>query len=366
MLKGYFTQNIFSSYQLFAGRAHRIKYAVACLALVVALGPARGQDVQFSQFYSAPLYLNPAFTGATQFTRVGSNYRSQWPALEANFITMAAYADHFIDDKNSGVGILIQTDKEGLAGLRSTSFMGLYSYQLPISKEFTIRAGVSAGYVIRDINFSDLTFGDQYDQDGFISGPTAEQFDTGAKKGYFDMSLGLLLYSQNAWLGVSNSHPTQPNQSLIGQDSPLPMKWSVHGGYKFFLKSGVIDHGMYAESQERSLAPTFQYKKQGRFNQLDLGLYFTFEPIVIGAWYRGFPFQNLGDFANNESVVILLGYSKRTKDNILNIGYSYDITISKLGSSSGGAHEFSISYAWFTGDPRKPPKNVRQIPCPDF
>jgi type IX secretion system PorP/SprF family membrane protein len=339
---------------------------IVLAALMLQLNPAFGQDVQFSQFYSAPLYLNPAFTGATGFTRAGTNYRSQWPALDANFVTMAAYVDHYIDDINSGVGFLIQTDKEGLAGLRSTSFSGFYSYQLPVSKDFTVRVGASAGYVLRDINFSALTFGDQFDANGFISGPTAEQFDTGAQKNYFDMSLGALLYSKNAWIGLSNSHTTQPNQSLIGQDSPLPMKWSVHGGYKFLLRSGVIDHGAYAEKQERSITPTFQYKTQGRFSQLDLGMYFTFEPIVFGAWYRGFPFKNVGEFVNNEAIVFLLGYSKKNKDNILNIGYSYDVTISKLGASSGGAHEFSMSYAWFTGDPRKPPKNVRLIPCPDF
>ena len=340
---------------------------IASLAIITQVNnTVYGQDVQYSQFYSAPLYLNPAFTGSTKFTRVGANYRSQWPALEANFVTMSAYADHFIDDKNSGVGFLIQTDKEGLAGLRSTNLSAFYAYQLPITSEFTVRVGASAGYVIRDINFSNLTFGDQFDANGFIAGPTAEQFNTGAQKNYFDMSLGALLYSQNAWIGVSNGHTTRPNQSLIGEESRLPMKWSVHAGYKFFLKSGVIDHGMYAEEQERSLTPTVQYKHQGQFDQLDIGLYFTLEPIVIGAWYRGFPFKNVGEFVNNEAIVFLLGYSKRQKDNILNIGYSYDVTISKLGSSSGGAHEFSISYAWFTGDPRKPPKNVRQIPCPDF
>ena len=339
---------------------------VFCVMLSFLSENSVAQDVQYSQFYSAPLYLNPAFTGSTQFTRVGSNYRSQWPALEANFVTMSAYVDHYMDDISSGVGFLIQTDKEGIAGLRSTAFSGFYSYQLPVSRDFTVRMGASAGYVIRDINFSSLTFGDQFDANGFITGPTAEVFNTDAAKGYFDMSLGALLYSQNAWIGLSNSHTTTPNQSLIGEDSPLPMKWSVHGGYKFFMKSGVIDHGAYAEKQERSITPTFQYKQQGEFNQLDLGLYFTFEPIIIGTWYRGFPFKNVGDYVNNEAIVILLGYSKRNKDNILNIGYSYDVTISKLGSSSGGAHEFSISYAWFTGDPRKPPKNVRLIPCPDF
>lgn len=339
---------------------------LVAISFFVLTGQGNAQDVQYSQFYSAPLYLNPAFTGATQLTRVGTNYRTQWPALEANYVTLSAYADHFIEDKNSGIGLLIQTDKEGLAGLRSTSFSGLYAYQLPISKNYTLRAGIQAGYVIRDINFSSLTFGDQYDQNGFISGPTAEQFDTGAQKNYFDLGTGLLLYNESSWLGFSVAHLTTPNQSLIGEDSPLPMKFSVHAGHKFYFKTGVMGSGMYAEDQERSLAPTVQYRQQGKFSQLDIGLYYTFEPLILGAWYRGIPYKQFDSYVNNEAIVFLLGYSKRNKENILNIGYSYDVTISNLGAASGGAHEFSLSYAWFTGDPRKPPKHVRLIPCPAF
>lgn len=343
----------------------RIIFAITVLFFLKGI-VVHGQDVQYSQFYAAPLYLNPAFTGSTQLTRVGTNYRTQWPALEANFVTLSAWADHYFEDKNSGVGFLIQTDKEGLAGLRSTSFSGSYAYQLPVTTNFTLRVGAQAGYVIRDINFSSLTFGDQFDANGFITGPTAEQFDTGAQKNYFDLGAGVLLYSSNAWIGFAASHLTTPNQSLIGQESPLPRKYSVHGGYKFYFKSGVIGSGLYTESQERSIAPTIQYRQQGKFSQLDLGFYYTFEPLVLGIWYRGVPYKQFDDFVNNESVVLLVGYSKKTRDNTLNIGYSYDVTISKLGASSGGAHEFSFSYAWFTGDPRKPPKNVRLIPCPDF
>ncbi len=343
------------------------KKIISAIAVFLVVGTSTlfGQDVQFSQFYSAPLYLNPAFTGATQLTRVGTNYRSQWPALQANFVTLSAYADHFIDDKNSGVGFLIQTDREGLAGLRSTSFTGTYSYQLPISDAFTFRVGANVGYYLRDINFSALTFGDQF-VDGVLVNPTIETFDTGATKNFFNVGSGVLLYSNDVWLGVAVDHLNKPNQSLIGQEDKLPMKISVHGGYKFKFKSGVNGQGMYTRPQERSLTPTFQYKQQGNFSQIDLGMYLTFEPIVLGLWYRGVPYKVVNDFVNHESVVVLLGFIQKAKDSTFKVGYSYDITISKLGASSGGAHEFSLSYAWFTGDPRKPPKNVRLIPCPDI
>ena len=119
--------------KIFKSGIKLVTLGVIARLLFVGSAQVYAQDVQYSQFYSAPLYLNPAFAGSSEYTRVGANYRSQWPALEANFVTMSAYADHFIDDKNSGVGFLIQTDEEGLAGLRSTCLAAFYAYQLPIS-----------------------------------------------------------------------------------------------------------------------------------------------------------------------------------------------------------------------------------------
>jgi hypothetical protein len=99
---------------------------------------------------------------------------------------------------------------------------------------------------------------------------------------------------------------------------------------------------------------------------MDVGFYFTFEPLIIGTWYRGVPFKQVNGFTNNESVVLLVGFTKKGAKDILNIGYSYDYTISQLGAGSGGAHEFSLVYSWSTRNPRKPPKDKLMIPCPDF
>jgi len=350
--------------QKFSRILSNTSYLCICVLIALSSGKVSAQDPQYSQFYSAPLYLNPAFAGSSHWTRAGANFRTQWPAIDANFVTMSAYVDHFIDDKNSGIGLLITSDREGLAGLRSTSIGALYAYQLPLSRTFTLRAGAEAAYVLRDINFDKLTFGDQFDQNGFINQPTAETFNTGASKGFFDLAFGGLLFSESAWLGVSAHHLNQPNQSLIGETSRLPTKLSVHAGYKFFFKPGVMGEGIYATEQERSIAPTVQYRRQGKFSQLDVGMYLTFEPILFGIWYRGVPYKNFDKYTNNESLVFMVGFEKKAPHDRLNIGYSYDFTISQLGASAGGAHEISIAYAFFTGDPRKPPKNVRLIPCP--
>jgi hypothetical protein len=99
---------------------------------------------------------------------------------------------------------------------------------------------------------------------------------------------------------------------------------------------------------------------------MDLGVYYTAEPMVLGLWYRGVPYKNVEGYVNNESIVLLLGFTRIGAKEALNIGYSYDYTISKLGAGSGGAHEFSLVYTWPMRNPRKPPRDKMIIPCPDF
>ena len=336
--------------------------------ILVAGGTVTAQDPQFSQFYAAPLYLNPAFAGSTGQARVGANYRNQWPAIDANFNTFSAFADFYIEEKNSGVGMIISKDREGLLGLQSISIGLQYSYDLKLTKGLSFRPGFQGSVYNRSINFDKLTFGDQFDPNTgqVVNKQSVEGLNSGQSKFFPDMTLGGLFYSKNGWFGVTAAHITQPNQSLVGSTDLLPMKISGHAGWKFYLTPGVIGQGFYNRPRERSITPTFQYRHQGKFDQMDLGVYYTLEPLVIGTWYRGVPFKSVNGIVNNESIVLLVGFTKKGDKDILNIGYSYDYTISKLGPGSGGAHEFSIVYSWSTRDPRKPPKDKLFIPCPDF
>ena len=104
------------------------------LFMVLTIGYTKAQDTQFSQFYAAPLFLNPAFAGSSEITRIGFNFRNQWPALEQSFVAFSAYADHFIDSKNSGIGIIINGSRESLASLQNTEIGLLYSYRLRLGQ----------------------------------------------------------------------------------------------------------------------------------------------------------------------------------------------------------------------------------------
>ncbi|MEM9023876.1 MAG: type IX secretion system membrane protein PorP/SprF [Bacteroidota bacterium] len=324
---------------------------LVCLAVV-----ARAQDPQFSQFYSAPMYLNPAFAGNTIQSRMVANYRLQWPSIPGRFVSYAASYDHNLAEINSGVALAIQHDKAGSAGLRYTNFAGMYAYNIRISRTFALRTGVSMSYTLRDLNFSELVFGDQL----INSTPTTASgaLNNAEQTSYPDISTGAVLYTRRFWGGISAHHINRPNQSLVGGETSLPIRWSVHAGLNVPT----------AKSRGRKIAPSFtfafNYKAQAEWDQLDLVAYFTYRTVTFGLWYRGLPIKsNDSDQFNHDALIVLLGY----KFNDLRIGYTYDLTLSDLLANTGGAHELSLVYEF--ASPQNKRKRRRQrfvIPCAKF
>lgn len=307
-------------------------------------GPICAQDIQFSQFYAAPLFLNPAFAGSAEMTRVGLNFRNQWPGLDRTFVSYSVYADHFIPERNSGIGIIINGSRESLASLQNTELGLLYSYRLRIGDASFLHLGVQGSYATRSASFDEVILSTQLDIDrGIVNPGLVPGVPDDRQNSFADLAAGLLYYNKRAWLGFSTHHLTQPNISYLEFDRDiLPIRYSLHGGYKFDLQSGEINDFFNNTGQQRTLSLAFNYKNQGQFDQLDIGMELFFEPLILGFWYRGLP--SWKGLPNNEALIGLVGFSF---PNGLDIGYSYDFTISKLGwRNTGGAHELSMRYSF--------------------
>ncbi|HYG37556.1 MAG TPA: type IX secretion system membrane protein PorP/SprF [Cytophagales bacterium] len=346
------------------------KILLLLLVGLLAVFKASGQDPQFSQFYAAPLYLNPAFAGSNQASRAVLNYRNQWPELDANFVTYVGSFDHYFRKYNSGIGVLAFFDKEGSPGFQSYTIAAQYAYQLHLNEKLTFRPGIQGAFSNRSLNTMGLLFGDQMDDEGNKLGESNENLLGRPGASYFDVSAGGILYSDKFWIGFSAHHMNQPNQAIVdGETSRMPVKTSLHIGYRIPLMKNNFGTrvGPLNEQREVSITPALNFKHQGPFNQLDAGVYFTYDPLTFGFWYRGIPVRAYkGGAFNNDALIFLMGI--RVQD--LKIGYSYDLTVSRLTPSTGGAHEISLVYDFYLGyrnQKRKtPPKNVRRMPCPDF
>ncbi len=313
------------------------------ISLVVCLlsHGTMGQDAQFSQFYAAPLYLNPAFAGSIEMSRFGFNQRIQWPALAQTIKTSSAYIDHAIQGTAHGFGAIAVRHEESIAKL-SYTYVGLqYSHMLELSGDWVFRMGVEGRVFQKDADFEELVFSNQIDiVSGTVSGSSGEFFEGQWQRRGFDLGAGGLLFSNNSWIGASVYHLTQPDDSFVDNDSKIPRFISFHAGHKFFLKQGGRLSRLEYSFQERSVTLAANYKTQGPFAQMDIGFQTFLEPIYAGIWYRGIPAGAVGTINRDESVILLAGIQLRSG---LNIGYSYDITVSELRGSTGGSHEISIS-----------------------
>jgi type IX secretion system PorP/SprF family membrane protein len=316
----------------------------------------KAQDPQFSQYYAAPIYMNPAFAGNAVQGRAVLNYRNQWPAMPGKFVSYAASFDYNIDDLNSGLALGVQHDKAGSASLRYTNVSLSYSYTVRISRTLAFKPGMYFSYTFRDVNQNDLIFGDQLIYDNPISG-SVNQF-TPEPVRYPDLGFGGLAYQRNWWAGISFKHVNRPNQSLVDQEVRLPMHFSMHGGYNYVIKQNV------KKKQISSVTFVLNYKAQAKWDQLDFGAYYKYKVITTGLYYRGLPLKNNRyEQANADAIIAMVGFEYKD----FGMAYSYDLTLSKLVANSGGAHE--ISLVWEFADERKKRKRRRSkflIPCAKF
>lgn len=328
-----------------------MKKILLFLSLFYLCTSLSAQDIQYSQYYANPIYLNPAFTGSTSMSRVGVNFRNQWPALDQSFVAYTAYFDHFEERINSGFGLIFHGAQESFTQTNVNEIGLVYSYRLKISESSYIQAGVQGSFVARDAFFDRVILGTQLNIDtGLINGSPGEAFEGDSQIRSADAHAGLLYYGKKSWFGFSAAQLLNPEISYLADNTnQLPVKYSVHGGYRFDLAPGDINEYFNNTNQKRSVAIGFNYKQQGQFSQLDLGAEFFFEPLVLGFWYRGLPTKY--ELPNNESLIFLLGVNLPSG---LELGYSFDYAISKLGFlSSGGAHELSLRYIFSSKDPRK-------------
>lgn len=309
-----------------------------------------GQDPTFSQFYANSLYLSPSFAGATEEYRLAVNYRNQWPAVPGVFQTYSVSFDKAMPSFNSGIGVLATYDVAGSGNLSTTNIGLLYSYDFNINKDWHIRPGVNFKFYYLGLDIGRLIWNSQLSGSGTTPTIYPPPFDNVAD---VDFATSALVYNDRIWGGITLDHLLVPKTSFYGNDAFIPIKLNLYGGMQ------IIKHTRLRQKLQEVLSVAFNFQKQAKYYQSDIGLYYYKDPLIFGLWYRGIPLitSQAGD-----AIIGLVGI----KTSSVHIGYSYDFTISNLISSTGGAHELSLIYEFNNLSLGQRNKRIRAIPCPEF
>lgn len=310
------------------------------VAMIFHASTVKAQDLHFTQYFNAPLLINPANTGFVpdRDWRIGLNYRNQWSSIIDNpYKTMAAWGDvqlfnNSIDNGWVGLGGTLLKDVAGSGSLASTKGFASVAYHQLLGLSSLISAGFNIGFANKRIDIGKLTFGNQWNGKFFDATiPSGEAFAYNSIT-YFDLQAGLnyaFFPTENAYInaGFSAMHINRPKESFFNNkdiDTRIDPRFTafVNGSFKLD-DQWIINPNIYVSKMGNNVETVAglnaRYNLSGDDNlQLIGGMYArlgdAFSPLVGIEW------------------------------NDLAVTISYDATISSLSgfNQSRGAYELSI------------------------
>ncbi len=311
---------------------HLTKLTVSVLILIGSMTLVSAQDAVFSQFYAAPLLLNPAFAGTSRAPSIAINHRSQNVGFASSipYQTYAVSYGQYLEPIRSGIGVSVFADDAGNGAVSTYAATAYYSYQVKIDRNQSIRVGMSAGVQQRQLDYDRLLFFDQLSPEiGNTGMATQENRPANTNTTFVDFGAGLLYASKVAYAGVTLDHLTTPDDRIAivgpgGFYEGYPMRLSVHAGTQINLSPNTANGGKF-------VTPNILYTRQGPFEQVNAGAYVGFDKLFGGAWFRH-------TFGNPDAAIAVIG----VEWDMYKFGYSYDFTVSGLSAVSTGTHEVSL------------------------
>lgn len=342
-----------------------IRYYLLLVTILYGIGGLCAQDFHYSQFYHAPLHLNPALTGIFNGdARVSGNYKSQWQDVVVDYKTFTvAFDKKFFNrtDKSGfwSTGFALNYDRAGDSKLAWADINLNLSYTKILSDRLFLSLGGQAGIAQRSFDPGNLRFDEQFNvgRGEFDRGlPTNESFGNDSHL-FADFAVGLNVRWQSKQnngivyrnakrskldVGVALHHLTTPDQSFIETEVvPLERRLSPY----------VM--GTLQVAKALDLVGNLTYQTQSA----------AYEELVAMGGVRFHIANQLGRQFN-----ILFGAGMRRNEiqdawwptvelgiNNLEVGLNYDFNVSRfdIATENRGGFELSVRYLI---------RNVRPLP----
>lgn len=113
------------------------------------------EDIRFSHYTYNRLFYNPAYAGSSRFMEAVFAYRNQWVDVEGAPETAIISIQSPINYTNFGLGAVVYNNKFGIQ--KDNAILLNYAYHLQISYKGILSMGLQAGFINKQIKWSQLT-----------------------------------------------------------------------------------------------------------------------------------------------------------------------------------------------------------------
>lgn len=297
------------------------KHLISLVVIWLSIGLAQAQQaIQFSQYFSNLLVLNPAYAGADDALSITFVNRNQWSGVNGSPNTTTFSGHTLFKNAHTGLGVNLIFDQINIHS--NTSFTGIYSYRIKTSTNSYLSMGLQAGIYHLKSDYLSLIPSLQNPNDPNIGSGnlsrSAIQFGTG-------------LFYKSPRLEVGLSAP--------------------------IIYSSAID-GL-SESQT-ALNTTPHYFLFARYN-IDLSHHIQLQPGFLLKGKPGWPISLDINIAAIINKVLMFGLSYRSSETLSTIfqvkvlpqmkfGYAYDLPMSKIQRRNFNTHEIMLNYIFHYKD----------------
>jgi type IX secretion system PorP/SprF family membrane protein len=308
---------------------------ILLLLLPLLVARARGQQIsQYTQYVFNQFSVNPAVAGSKDCLDVRLGFRKQWVGFPGAPTTGWASLHGSIRPKGKpfvknrhGIGSFIESDETGALGY--THFYLAYAYHVQMAKDYFVSMGFFAGVKQQKLDLGEVDAIDASD-------PLLA--NDGSVIVYPEVWPGVWLYSKNGWAGLSINQALGNKVKDMGENTRLTRHFLASGGRRIRI------------NRTMALVPSTMLKFSPKSPvALDLNVSLEYRrKLGLGVSYR-----------NQDAVAFML---KIPFLKYFTLGYSYDVTTSRLRLASSNTHEVILAiYPCGNDDPAK---NI--VRCPVF
>lgn len=280
------------------------------------------QEPLYTQYMFNTLSVNPAYTGTTNALNLIALSRMQWVGVEGAPRTYTFAMHTPLNEKKAGVGLSIVSDQIG--PVNNFYLSATYAYRIKVTEGTTLSLGLKGGFYNYSVGLSGLNV--TQSNDPSFQGNQVKKFHP-------NMGFGAYYYSDKwyAGLAIPKLFQNDLSQQVASANSISEMKrhYFLIAGYVFKLNSDLAFKPSFVEKVVAGAPLSTDITAQ----------LFYKEKFWLGMSYR------LGD-------AIAFLFEMKLTDQLM-MGYSYDITLSKLSGFSRGSHEILLSFDFDKFSPKK-------------
>lgn len=269
------------------------------------------QKAMYTQYMFNTMAINPAYIAVDEQMAVTMLSRHQWVGFTGAPNTQSVSIHTPIKQSNTFVGAQILRDQIGEV-ITETGAYATLTQRVALGLKTYLSVGINGGLSSFKANYSA-----RYDDSpGSVNDPLFK--DESSLRGNF--GLGVMLFSDKYYVGVSSPHFYYTNLSLSETSTETRPHYMLQAGYLKKISENI------------KLKPNFLIKYvNGSPIQFDLNANVLLnETLWLGASYR-----SLDSFSAVASLYV-------TRD--IQFGYSYDVAHTALSKVQKGSHEVMLQF----------------------